>query len=320
MALKPLLQHTQLLETLKSAIDQQKMASTHIISGSPGVGKKLFSLHVIQYLFCEHKNNYQACGECGSCRKIQNTQHEGLHIVEPQGAQIKIEQAREVIRFLSLKSQRQPQAVLILEAHKMNSQTANALLKVIEEPPENSYFFICTSSLSAMLPTIRSRSQIWRLPNLKPETLKTIFPQAEQTLILSAQGRADLLEKSFSESTTELHNKSFSVWSDKFSSVTVLDEFQEELKSREDFITLLSLWQQQIRDACFIKSGRPKNVIFSKHQEHLNVLAQMSYEQLEKLFSHCLDMQQEMNYNVDKSLMLQNFALKVKECQSVTLD
>lgn len=320
MALKPLLQHTQLFKTLKSAIDQEKMASTHILSGSPGVGKRLLALHVIAYLFCENKAAGEACGQCGSCKKIQNLQHEGLHIVEPQGAQIKIEQAREVIRFLSLKSQDRPQAVLILEAHKMNSQTSNALLKVIEEPPENSYFFICTSSLSAMLATIRSRSQIWRLPNLKPETLKQIFPQADSTMLLSAQGRADLLEKSFNESTTELHTKSFQVWSDQFSSVTVLDEFQDELKSREDFVTLLSLWQQQIRDACFIKSGRPENVIFSKYQQNLKVLAEMDFAQLEDLFHHCLDMQQEMNYNVDKSLMLQVFAQKVKECKSVSLD
>lgn len=320
MALNPLLQHTHLYETLKTAIDNSKMASTHILSGSPGVGKKLVALHVIQYLFCENKTGKNFCGHCGSCKKVSNLQHEALLIVEPQGANIKIEQAREVIRFLSLKSQAQPQAVLILEAHKMNAQTSNALLKVIEEPPENSFFFICTSSLSAMLATIRSRSQIWRLPNLTPKTMKEIFPGADATLLLSAQGRADLLEKSLQESTTELHKKSFSVWSDNNTSVSVLDVFQEELKTREDFISLLSLWQQQIRDACFIKSGKSDRVIFSRHQQELEELAQMSFEQLETLFSHCLDMQQDMNYNVDKSLMLQVFALKVKECRGVTLD
>lgn len=320
MALAPLYQHIQIYEALNKAILNKKMASTHILAGNPGVGKSLLALHIIQNLFCTNKLDSVACGDCSSCKKLEALQHENLHVVSPQGANIKIEQAREVIRFLSLKSQDQPQAVLILEAHKMNAQTSNALLKVIEEPPENSYIFICTSSLSALLATIRSRSQIWRLPNLKLETLQKIFPQVENTILLSAQGRADLVERNLIQSTEQLHQKSLSIWNEQVTPVSVLEAFQEEVKSREDFLILISLWQQQLRDACCIKAGKLDRLIFHNHKSELSELVKMSFESLESLFEDCLDMQQDMNYNVDKSMMLQVFALKLKEFQGVVLD
>ncbi len=138
--------------------------------GPEGVGKKLVALGLAQLLLCEkafqnnlrehHALDVSACGQCGSCLRVANQQSESIKIVEPEGVQIKIEQAREVVDYLSYKSWGHHRVVIIDGVHLMNPQSSNLLLKSLEEPPSRTVFFLLSSSMGGVLSTVRSRSRL----------------------------------------------------------------------------------------------------------------------------------------------------------------
>jgi DNA polymerase III delta prime subunit len=100
-----------------------------------------------------------------------------------------IETIRSLKNFLSQKPVNHPsQVVLIYEAHELTPESQNALLKTLEEPPKNSYIILITSSISALLPTITSRSHLLRLQTSSPKKtqdkpLDFSLPLAEKLIL-----------------------------------------------------------------------------------------------------------------------------------------
>jgi DNA polymerase-3 subunit delta' len=86
--------------------------------------------------------------------------HPDLRWVKPDGAEIKVDAIREIGRFAFTTSQRGGRKVVVLEsAHLLNRNAANALLKTLEEPPDNTFVLLASCHPSRLLPTIRSRCQ-----------------------------------------------------------------------------------------------------------------------------------------------------------------
>lgn len=96
----------------------------------------------------------------------------GVLQVEPDGTQIKIEQSRQILSFLSLTSISAARVVIVEEAQLFNPQAANALLKMVEEPPKNTFFLMLTPSITLLLPTLRSRLQLFRLAFTRVELVE----------------------------------------------------------------------------------------------------------------------------------------------------
>ena len=98
------------------------------------------------------------CGKCWDCLAVDSKTHPDLMIIEAAGVEIKIDQIREAIKFLFMKSYCAARKVLIIkDAQRLNDKSANAFLKTLEQPPSNSIIFILAESLDGMLPTISSR-------------------------------------------------------------------------------------------------------------------------------------------------------------------
>lgn len=88
----------------------------------------------------------------------------GLLSIEPENGLIKLEAAGRIQSFLSLSKVTPARAIVVSEAQTLNPQVTNAILKVVEEPPPDTYFFFLTPEVSQVLPTLRSRLQVLRLP------------------------------------------------------------------------------------------------------------------------------------------------------------
>jgi hypothetical protein len=119
-----------------------------------------------------------------------------VRVVEPQGASIKVEQAREILRFLSLQRIGRARVVIIDQAHLLNAQAANALLKIVEEPPADVFFVLVTDQPSSLLPTVRSRAQLMRFVPLTDRELADVFlrlelPPPEPELQREARGSVE---------------------------------------------------------------------------------------------------------------------------------
>ena len=168
--------HSSIIERLTKSLQEQRFHPVHMFIGPSSIGKLLTAQAMAQNILC--KESTPACGTCAACRKVQKFEHENLKFIKPEGLNIKIEQAREVIQFLNLRAVDSSRVIIIDDADKMNPQTANALLKTFEEPPENDFFFLITATESSMLPTIRSRSQKVLFAPLSREELKEIAPKS----------------------------------------------------------------------------------------------------------------------------------------------
>jgi DNA polymerase-3 subunit delta' len=113
-----------------------------------------------------------ACGRCRSCRRILSDNHPDILYLRPSGNMIRIALIRDLIGKLALKPYAMGKRVVIIaESHTMNPEAGNALLKVLEEPPDNTLLILTARQTSDLLPTIVSRCQQIRFAPLKADLL-----------------------------------------------------------------------------------------------------------------------------------------------------
>ena len=147
-----------------------------LFTGKENIGKTAFAEHLAQALLCEQPTTeHEACGVCPSCHLFQQHSHPDFYLLTPdipEGEiggrkllQIKIDAVREVIEQIQLTSVRGGRRVVLVQpAESMNTQAANALLKVLEEPPNEVIFLLVSHARDKLLPTIKSRCRQWVLP------------------------------------------------------------------------------------------------------------------------------------------------------------
>jgi DNA polymerase-3 subunit delta' len=182
----------KVVQRLLESKAQDRFPHAVLLTGSEGVGKRTLALAFAQVLLCE-KSEAQACGMCPSCLRVLRSQHESLKIVTSEKNQIKVEVAREILHYLSLRTNSKFRIVLIDQAHEMSAATSNTLLKCIEEPPEGTVFFLTAPSPKHVLPTIRSRCQNVRIAPLELEQLRKRSPRSPEWILRSAQGSFERL-------------------------------------------------------------------------------------------------------------------------------
>ncbi|MBU5636748.1 DNA polymerase III subunit delta' [Geomonas sp. Red69] len=158
------------ISVLKRSIALERVAHAYLFSGIDGCGKKKTALAMVQAVFCGKE---EACGVCSSCRKIASGQHPDLHILEPDGAFIKIDQVRELQKELFYRPFEAPKKACVIDgAEKLNLSSGNALLKTLEEPPGNALMILITAERSAVLQTILSRCQTLDFQPLPAELIE----------------------------------------------------------------------------------------------------------------------------------------------------
>jgi len=173
MAFARILGHERLRGLLARAIGHHRLPPALLFSGPSGVGKKTLALAVGRALLCEVDDG-DACDACAACSRAARGLHPDAILIEADGASIKIEQVRDVVREIAGRPfESRARAVVFDEAHLLTEQAQNALLKSLEEPPATSHVFLVTASPQALLPTIRSRCQTLRFSPLPQSRLET---------------------------------------------------------------------------------------------------------------------------------------------------
>lgn len=137
------------------AVGRQPQAM--IIEGNPGIGKSVLTKAIVAELLCRQAKP-EPCGTCQSCRIFRSGQHPDLFTVVSEKDLIKVAAIRSLVQFFTATAHSARHKVAVIEhAHSMNTAAANALLKVLEEPPAGSLLILQTDRMHQLLPTIRSR-------------------------------------------------------------------------------------------------------------------------------------------------------------------
>ncbi|MCF7870490.1 MAG: hypothetical protein K9L95_01905 [Candidatus Omnitrophica bacterium] len=152
-----------------SALKQKKIIGPSYIF----IGENLSLIgRLLKIINCQETSKY--CGQCWSCKRLDDFKHPDLLVVEPEGVSIKINQIRQAIRFLSRSSYLAPKKILLVkDAQKLTAEAANLFLKTLEEPPNNSFIGLICPKLEDILPTIISRCRKIYLPYLENKAIKS---------------------------------------------------------------------------------------------------------------------------------------------------
>ncbi len=146
---------------LEAALGQGRLPHALLLAGPEGTGKATAAHQVAARLLCRQGPDTEPCGKCPPCRHRQaGTAPDLLEVTVAAGEEIRIDVIRDLAREVHLTPQESGCRAVILEpAEAMNPYAANALLKVLEEPPGEAVFLLISHRPDRLLPTIRSRCQ-----------------------------------------------------------------------------------------------------------------------------------------------------------------
>lgn len=185
----------QQYERFVRILEQNQLNHAYLFSGY--FGSLEMALFLAKSLFCTDKQGVLPCESCRSCKLIDQEEYPDVTIVRPINQIIKTERIRELVgQFSQSGIESQRQVFIIEQADKMHLNAANSLLKVIEEPQSEVYIFFLTNDEDKILPTIRSRTQIFQF---KKQEANLIF-QLEKLGLVKKKAR---LLAQFSQSQME---------------------------------------------------------------------------------------------------------------------
>lgn len=169
--------HEWAIDLLAEHVAHGRERHAYLITGPQGVGRKTLAIRFAQSLNCpKPPSPGQPCLKCSTCRRIGALQHPDLSLVqaEHEGEVLRIDQVRELQHRLSLAPyEARYRVALILRVEEANTNTANAMLKTLEEPPPQVVVILTAKSVESLLPTIVSRCEVLRLRPLSIEETST---------------------------------------------------------------------------------------------------------------------------------------------------
>lgn len=229
MPLRDIIGQPRAVERLLNARRRHRLAHGYLFVGSEGTGRERTALALAQALLCEQPVDGDACGSCGACRRVDAASHPDLQLVlseaeivrrgigkaEGSGApstEIRVDAVRELCRRLHLRTYEGAGRVgIVVDAHRLRVEAANALLKTLEEPAADTLLVLIAPNPRAVLDTLRSRCQIVRFAPLAasavaellvaqygvdPGSARATAERAEGSLVRALElGRGDVAER-----------------------------------------------------------------------------------------------------------------------------
>ncbi len=163
------------LRCLKKALRQDRLHPGLLFVGPDGVGRETTAFWLAGTLLCEAPVDQEGCGRCSACKRVDSGNHPDLHLVLSESERVnrglhkasgskapsrvvQVETIRELNQRLRMGSYEGKASIAIVpDAQKMQASASNAFLKMLEEPPQNTYLILLAPHSRAVLETIASR-------------------------------------------------------------------------------------------------------------------------------------------------------------------
>jgi DNA polymerase-3 subunit delta' len=311
---------------LERAIAAGRVAHAYVFEGPPGVGKRSAALGLAMALDCPVKPGL-GCGVCEVCRRIEAGLHPDVPSFGPSGpgGQIVIEDIRAILALARTRPHEAPARVIIVDdADAMNPNSANGLLKTLEEPLPGNHLVLCTAAAERLLPTVRSRSQRIRFRALGASALAQIarargIPEARAEIaaaladgsvarMLEAaapEGAEAGLEEALAALRTAVATRGAGQLFDTALALT------GEKDGKADMPRLVALLGGLYRDAMAVASGAPELATLGRAGDP-QALAALGVDRLGRAVTAIVDVQLALQVNVNPTLALERLLIALK--------
>ena len=300
--------HQQALQLLTATLNTNRLAPAYLFAGPEGVGRSLVALRFIEGIFTKQISNKQVgdfglTADLGLRRRLELSNHPDLLLVEPTYSdkgvlipvskakadglqkkalpQLRLEQIREVARFLARSPLEAPRSVVLLEgAERMAEAAANALLKTLEEPGQG-LLILLTAAPEKLLSTILSRCMRIPFRPLPPAELAQVMAidaDSRELLALAAGSPGALLEwrSRWQELPEFLITALAELPANPLAALRLASEICEQLDVEQQ-IWLLGLWQRRLWQQTSDPSPLKRLELLRKHLQG-NVQPRLAWE------------------------------------------
>lgn len=190
--MKILAGNARVQERVEAFIENGRLPHAIMLEGNEGTGKHTLARHIAAAAVCEGEN--KPCNRCTACHLFSVGSHPDIKIITPEKKQLSVDEVRALRQDAFLKPALSDRKVYIIErCEAMQAPAQNALLKILEEPPQGVIFILITLSAEKLLTTVRSRCITLSLTEPKEEEaislLKEITSNSGEE-IRSALGRS----------------------------------------------------------------------------------------------------------------------------------
>ena len=288
----PLIGNKRICNMLSSMVKNRRIPHAILIEGEEGLGKSTLSRYIAKAALCD--NETPPCEECKTCHLVEVGSHPDFQVVVPDGTQIKVDQVRELRVEAFLTPMAGSGRVFVLEeAHTMNENAQNALLKVLEEPPVGVTFILLAKSAKLLLETIRSRCVTFTLSPVpfedeginKVASLANISYSEAQTLLIATDGNIGKAIASANTETVFLSGVAFQILT---------------LAASKDRLGILNLLQPYVKDR-----GKVGELIFElksaiakeMKKKAMKEISSFTADKLNYCYSELTDLQNRMEFN-----------------------
>lgn len=279
MSFKDIYGHEKQISVLQTSVARDRIPHAYLFYGMEGVGKRTVAEVFAKALNCR-SNSIDACDECPSCVKIDRGNHPDVVMIRAEGQFIKVKEIRDLQEQMKFRPFEGRKRIFIIDdADRMNSVSANALLKTLEEPSASNILMLITARPHQLPMTILSRCQHLRFNPLRRETIalylqeKVSLDSHTSSLIsLSSGGSIGKALTLHDDSYLTTRNVVFTIMSkirmrDPLMVLSLANDFGQE---RKEITERLSILMTGYRDALVYKeTGEVDRVI---NQDHIDVI------------------------------------------------
>ena len=317
MKLTNFIGNEKVIDRLSKLLESGRFPHALIIEGEEGIGKKTLARDLACALVCRGED--KPCGECSQCKKAMSGIHPDISEYIPSGTanSFHVDTVRNIINDAYVQPNEADYEVYILaNAHCMNPNAQNALLKILEEPPKYVVFILTTESKSALLSTVLSRSVCVSLEGVDIERAANyITSHCEGVDYNTAKKTAETFNGNIGKAISSLQDSKTSelvdvcnkickalASSNEYEMLTLCSAFQ---KDRQGVVFACDLLKNIFRDALF--AGDVSEHISGQEESAALLKSSLSRQSLVKLMSTCDELKSMALSNANNALLITKF-------------
>ncbi len=324
---KDVVGHKDIINYIRSAVENDQVSHAYILNGERGAGKKLLANLFAATLLCE-KGGPDPCNNCHSCRQAESGNHPDIiRVTHEKPNSISVDDIRgQVNNTIMIKPYQGPYKVYIIDhADMMTPQAQNALLKTIEEPPQYAVIMLLVENAEILLPTINSRCVMLRLRYIKDVLIKkylmenlkvpdykadlcTAFAQGNMghAIMLANSEHFNEIREEAVQMLRNIHEMELSEIIETVNRITV---YKVEIS---DYLDIVMVWY---RDVLLYKATRDiETVVFKDQINYIKEQAKnSSYEGIQLILSSFERAKSRLKANVNFELTMELLFLTIKE-------